>query len=66
MKMSGGQVFERESAEFKDALAGLIKAGGVFGAFGAAWAAINWEREAYRDASGGPGKALHSASAAGR
>lgn len=50
-RMRDGQVFAEDSDTFKNALMAWAKMGGLGAATGAAWAAINWEKEAYRDAS---------------
>jgi hypothetical protein len=50
-KLKNDQVFDRESAEFKNALGAALKVGGLGAALGAVYAAINWEKEAYRDVS---------------
>jgi hypothetical protein len=50
-KLRGRQALDTESAEFNNAVAAATKVGGVGAALGVAWAAINWDNEAYRDAS---------------
>ncbi len=50
-KLRRDQVFDRESAEFRNAIASTVKVVGLGSALGAVWAAVNWEKEAYRDAS---------------
>lgn len=50
-KVRGDQVFSPESGEFRNAVAAAVKVGGLGAALGAVWAAINWEKESYRDAS---------------
>ena len=50
-RIRDGQVFTKDSAEFKNAVAAWLKAGALGGGLGAVWAAVNWEKEAYRDAN---------------
>jgi ADP-ribose pyrophosphatase YjhB (NUDIX family) len=50
-KIAGTQALAGETAEFRNAMASLLKVGGLSAVLGAAWAALNWEKEAYRDAS---------------
>lgn len=50
-RIRDGQVFTKDTAEFKNAVAAWLKAGALGGGLGAVWAAVNWEKEAYRDAS---------------
>jgi hypothetical protein len=50
-KLQRDQVFDRESGEFRNAVAAAVKVGALGSALGAVWAAVNWEKEAYRDAS---------------
>lgn len=50
-RMKTGDVFTRDSAEFKNAIAAWTKAGAVGGGLGALTAALFWEKEGYRDAN---------------
>ncbi len=50
-RLRQGQVFEQDSAEFNNAIAAWVKFGALGGALGAVWAAINWDKDSYRDAS---------------
>lgn len=50
-RMRDGEVFTEDSAAFNNALLAWAKFGGLGAAAGATWAAINWEKESYRDAS---------------
>lgn len=45
-----GPAFVQDSADFKNAVNAWVKAGALGGALGAVWAAVSWDREAYRDA----------------
>ncbi len=46
-----GRVFEKDGADFNNAIAAWMKAGALGGALGAVWAAINHDSEMYQDAS---------------
>lgn len=50
-RMKGDQVFQKEGADFRNALNVMLKAGALGGGLGAVWAAVMWEHESYRDAS---------------
>lgn len=50
-RIRDGKIFEKDTPEFNNAIAGWMKAGAMGGALGAGWAALNWENEAYRDAN---------------
>ncbi len=50
-RLRDGQVFERDSADFNNALLTWTKVGGVGMALGTVYAAVMSENEAYRDAS---------------
>lgn len=50
-KIKGRQNLTTDSADFKNAMGAWVKTFGAGGALGAAYAAIAWQHEAYRDAS---------------
>ena len=50
-QMREGAVFERDTAAFNNALASLVKVAGVGVGLGAVYAALNWEKDTYRNAS---------------
>lgn len=50
-RMKTGDVFTRDSADFKNAIAAWTKAGAIGGGLGALTAALFWEKEGYRDAN---------------
>ncbi len=50
-RLTGGEVFTRDTEEFNNALHTMLKAGAIGPGLGAVWAAIMWEHEAYQDAS---------------
>lgn len=53
LKATGGtgKVFEKDTADFNNMLQAWFKFAGVGAGLGAVWAAINMDKEAYRDAS---------------
>ncbi len=50
-RIRSGDVFTKDTAEFNNALLSWTKAAGIGGALGAFFAAINWDKESYRDAT---------------
>ena len=50
-RIRGDQVFASDPENFRNALMSLVKVVGVGAVLGAAWAALNRDNEAYRDAS---------------
>lgn len=49
--ISGGNAMVQDTAEFRNALLAWTKAGALGSAVGAMWAAVNWDKDSYRNAS---------------